>query len=285
MQKIQFIKMLGLGNDFVIIDRRIDNVEINKDIINKLSDRRTGAGCDQVLTIDKNTSFDHDARIQIFNPNGDSAEACGNGTRCVAKLLFEEKNTTSIKLQSQAGILNAKKIDDDTISVNLGKVSHKWKDIPLAKEANTLNLTLEAFDVQTLGNDEHGFYLLPHVVAVNVGNPHVVFFGKNINQCDLENFGPTIENHALFPEKTNVEIVEIINRKTIKMRVWERGAGVTLSCGSGACAAVYASILKDMTDNDVEVRLEKGSLQVKIRDNEAIMIGPAEESFRGYIEI
>ena len=285
MQKIQFIKMHGLGNDFVIIDRRIDNVEINKDIINKLSDRRTGAGCDQVLTIDKNTSFDHDARIQIFNPNGDSAEACGNGTRCVAKLLFEEKNTTSIKLQSQAGTLNAKKINNDTISVNLGKVSHKWKDIPLAKELDTLNLTLEALDVKTYGNDEHGFYFLTHVVAVNVGNPHVVFFGKNIDQCNLENFGPKIENHALFPEKINVEIVEIINRKIIKMRVWERGAGVTLSCGSGACAAVYASILKDMTDDEVEVKLEKGSLQVKIKDNEAIMIGPAEESFRGYIEI
>ena len=285
MQKIQFIKMHGLGNDFVIIDRRIDNVEINKDIINKLSDRRAGAGCDQVLTIDKSTSFDHDARIQIFNPNGDSAEACGNGTRCVAKLLFEEKNTTSIKLQSQAGTLNAKKIDNDTISVNLGKVSHKWKDIPLAKELDTLNLTLEALDVKTYGNDERGFYLLTHVVAVNVGNPHVVFFGKNIEQCDLENFGPKIENHALFPEKINVEIVEIINRKIIKMRVWERGAGVTLSCGSGACAAVYASILKDMTDDEVEVKLEKGSLQVKIKDNEAIMIGPAEESFRGYIEI
>ena len=272
MQKIEFIKMHGLGNDFVIIDRRKNNVKINKDIIHKLSDRRTGAGCDQIITIDKNISSDYDARIQIFNPNGDNAEACGNGTRCVAKLLFDEKNITNLKLQSLAGILNAQKINDDIISVNLGRISHHWKDIPLAREVDTLNMPIE------LENFTSG-------VAINVGNPHIVFFGKKINLFDLNRFGPKIENHELFPEKTNVEIVEVVNRKVIIMKVWERGAGITLACGSGACAAVYASILKGVTDNDVEVKLAKGSLQVKIKNNEAIMMGPAEESFRGYIEI
>lgn len=284
MQKIEFIKMHGLGNDFVIIDRRKKFIDINKDIINKLSDRKTGAGCDQVITIDNNISPDHDARIKIFNPNGDSAEACGNGTRCIAKLLFEEKKTTNIKLQSQAGILYAKKINDDIISVNLGKVSNSWKDIPLAREVDTLNLPL-ASEIHTNDSNELNFYFLPFVVAVSVGNPHVVFFGKNINQFNLEKFGPMIENHELFPEKTNVEIVEVIDRNKIKMRVWERGAGITLACGSGACAAVYASMLKDLTENNVEVKLEKGSLQVKIKNNEATIIGPATESFRGYIKI
>ena len=272
MQKIEFIKMHGLGNDFVIIDRRTNNIDINKNIILKLSDRKTGAGCDQVITIDKNTSLDHDARIQIFNPNGDSAEACGNGTRCVAKLLFEEKKTNNLKLRSLAGILSAQKINNDIISINLGRLSHHWEDIPLTREVDTLNVPIQ------LENFTSG-------VAVNVGNPHIVFFGKNINLFDLNSFGPKIENHELFPDKTNVEIVEIVNRKVLKMRVWERGAGITLACGSGACAAVYASTLKDMTDNDVEVKLVKGSLRVKIQNNEAIMMGPAEESFRGYIEI
>ena len=272
MQKIEFIKMHGLGNDFVIIDRRKNNIEINKDIIHKLSDRRTGAGCDQVITIDKNISSDYDARIKIFNPNGDNAEACGNGTRCVAKLLFEEKNVTNLKLQSIAGTLNAQKINNDIISVNLGRLSHHWEDVPLTREVDTLNMPIQ------LENFTSG-------IAVNVGNPHIVFFGKNINLFDLNSFGPKIENHELFPEKTNFEIVEVVNHGVIKMRVWERGVGITLACGSGACAAVYAGLLKGITGNDVEVKLAKGSLQVKIQNNEAIMMGPAEESFRGYIEI
>ncbi len=272
MQKIQFIKMHGLGNDFVIIDRRNIHVEINKDIIFKLSDRRMGAGCDQVITIDNNISSDHDARIQIFNPNGDRAEACGNGTRCVAKLLFEEKNISNVRLQSLAGILKAQKITNDIISVNLGKLSHNWKDIPLARKVDTLNMPIK------LDNFMPG-------VAVNIGNPHIIFFGKDINSFDLNSFGPQIENNDLFPEKTNVEIVEVVNSKVLKMRVWERGAGITFACGSGACASVYASMLKGMTDSDVKVKLAKGSLQVKIQNNEAIMMGPAEETFRGYIEI
>ena len=272
MQKIPFIKMHGLGNDFVIIDRRNNNVKINNDIIQKLSDRRTGAGCDQVITIDKNTSSDYDASIQIYNPNGDSAEACGNGTRCVAKLLFKEKNKTKLKLKSIVGILNAEKITNDTISVNLGRISSNWKDIPIARKVDTLNVPIQ------IKNFISG-------VAVNIGNPHIVFFDKNISLLDLNSVGPQIENHELFPEKINVEIVEIINRKNIKMRVWERGAGITLACGSGACAAVYASMLKNLTDNNVIVKLAKGSLQIKIKNNEAIMIGPAEESFRGFIEI
>ena len=273
MQNIEFIKMHGLGNDFVIIDRRHSYIEISKDMINRLSDRKEGAGCDQLITIDKSESKNYAASIQIFNPNGDQAEACGNGTRCISKLLFDEKNDLKyLKLKSDAGILSAYKIDQNTISVNLGKISNNWKDIPLLKKIDTLNIPISLENL-SLG------------VAVNVGNPHIVFFGKNIKNFDLAKYGPQIENNKIFPNKTNVEVVEVINRKIIKMRVWERGAGITLACGSGACASVYASMLKDMTDNDVKVKLAKGSLQVKIQNNEAIMMGPAEETFRGYIEI
>ena len=272
MQKIEFIKMHGLGNDFVIIDKRSNNYEINDNLIQKLADRKTGAGCDQVITINQCLNNNSDATIEIFTPSGDRAEACGNGTRCVAKLLFKENsNIDSLNISSDAGILIAEK-KDNNISVNMGKVSINWKDIPLSEEMDTLNIPLHI----------EGF---SKGVAVNIGNPHVVFFGKNIDQLNLLQIGPTIENHKFFPNKTNVEFVEVIDLKKIKMKVWERGAGITLACGSGACAAVYAGWKKKLIDNQAEVLLEKGLLNINILNEEAIMTGPAEVSYHGYVEI
>ena len=272
MQKIDFIKMHGLGNDFVIIDNRIENIDISKNLIHQLSDRKSGAGCDQLITINSSNESNIDASIEIFNPSGDRAEACGNGTRCVAKLLFDESQKKKLNILSDAGILHAIKKDDSNISVNLGKLSTDWKKIPLSKNIDTLNLPL------TIDGFSNG-------VAVNIGNPHVVFFGKNIDQVDLASIGPTIEKHNLFPNKTNVEIIEIINDQKINMRVWERGAGLSLACGSGACASVYAGQLKKLLGNDVEVQLERGSLFITIDKGEAIMTGSAEISFRGNIEV
>jgi len=270
MKNIEFIKMHGLGNDFVIIDQRINKIPISKEIINKLSDRKSGAGCDQLITINDNSSKDHDVYIQIYNPGGDKAEACGNGTRCVAKLLFDETNNKELKIKSDAGILIAKKVDNTNISVNLGKISNHWQDIPLTEEIDTLNMPISI----------EGF---SSGVAVNIGNPHIVFFGSNINNVDLSSIGPKIENNKFFPNKTNVEIIEILNENKIKMRVWERGVGITLACGSGACAAVYAGNLKKLLKDKVEVELERGSLFINIKNNKAIMTGPAEISFRGKI--
>ena len=264
--------MHGLGNDFVIIDRRNHGIEIDTNIIKKLSDRRTGAGCDQLITIEKALSADHDVFINFFNPTGDKVEACGNGTRCVARFLFEEFNSDNLNLKSMAGILKANKISETLVSVNLGKFSHQWNEIPLSKEMDTLNIPIK---IENLSNG----------VAVNIGNPHIVFFINNINICKLDKLGPKLENHEFFPNKTNVEIIEIINHKTIKMKVWERGAGITPACGSGACAAVYASMLKKYTGDNVEVQVERGTMQIKIINNEAILIGPTEESYRGYIEV
>ena len=210
MGKIDFIKMHGLGNDFVIIDKRLNNITITKELINKLSDRKSGAGCDQLITINRSNKVDIHANIEIFNPNGDKAEACGNGTRCVAKLLFDETDKKEIKILSDAGILYAKKINSKNISVNLGKLSTNWEEIPLSKKIDSLDIPL---NIKGLSNG----------VAINIGNPHIVFFGKNIDEVDLLTIGPIIENHEFFPNKINVEIVEIINRNKIKMRVWERG--------------------------------------------------------------
>ena len=272
MQKINFIKMHGLGNDFVIIDKRHEKIKVSKNLINKLSDRKSGAGCDQLITINSSETPNIEANIEIFNPSGDRAEACGNGTRCVAKLLFDETQKKEVNILSDAGILNATKKDNCNISVNLGKLSTDWQKIPLSKNIDTLNIPIKI----------DGF---SNGVAVNIGNPHIIFFGNNLVKVDLANIGPTIENNELFPDKINVEIIEIINNKKIKMRVWERGAGITLACGSGACASVYAGQLKNLLDNNVEVQLERGSLFINIVKDEAIMTGPAEISFHGSIEI
>lgn len=272
MQKINFIKMHGLGNDFVIIDKRLNNIQISKDIIKKLADRKSGAGCDQLITILPSNKNGIYAKIKIYNPDGDRAEACGNGTRCVAKILFDETNKTQMYILSDAGILHAKKIDNVNISVNLGKLSTSWEKIPLSKKINSLSIPI---NIDGFSNG----------VAVNIGNPHCVFIGENIAAVDLKKIGPKIENDKLFPNKTNVEIIEIINKRKIKMRVWERGAGLTLACGSGACASVYAGQIKKLLSNNVEVQLERGSLYINIENNEATMTGPAEISFQGTIEI
>ena len=272
MQKIEFTKMHGLGNDFVIIDKRTEKIEINDNLIQKLSDRRTGAGCDQLITINNPENSNVDVCIDIFNPAGDKAEACGNGTRCVAKILFDENNKKeSLKIQSEAGTLIAKKVKS-SISVNMGKMTTNWRKIPLSEEIDPLNIPInvEGFD--------KGF-------AVNIGNPHIVFYGKSIKNIDLNKIGPQIEKHHFFPNKTNVEFIEVVNSNKIKMKVWERGAGITLACGSGACAAVYAGWKKKLIENNAEVQLEKGSLHISIVDNEAIMTGPAEISYNGYINI
>ena len=272
MQKIEFTKMHGLGNDFVIIDRRSNKIEINDNLIQKLSDRRTGAGCDQLITINNSASGNADVSIDIFNPAGDKAEACGNGTRCVAKILFDENNEKeTLKILSDAGTLIAKKAGDE-ISVNMGKMTTDWEKIPLSKEMDPLNIPIEI----------EGF---DKGVAVNIGNPHVVFFGKSIENINLSQLGPKIEKHYFFPNKTNVEFIEILNSNTIKMKVWERGAGVTLACGSGACAAVYAGLKKKLLESSAEVQLEKGSLHINIIDEQAIMTGPAEISYSGNIQI
>ena len=271
MQKTEFIKMHGLGNDFVIIDKRKNEIPITDNFIMKLSDRKSGAGCDQLITINK-PQGNEDCIIEIFNPSGDRAEACGNGTRCVAKLLFMENNNKPLNILSDAGILKATRKDDENISINMGKISNEWNKVPLRNKMDTLNVPI---DVKNFSKG----------VAVNIGNPHIVFFGNNIDNIDISSLGPKIENHEFFPEKTNVEFIQVINSNKIKMKVWERGAGITLACGSGACAAVFAGMKKGLTTNSVEVILERGSLYIYIKDDEAIMTGPAKISYIGSIEI
>jgi len=273
--------MHGLGNDFVIIDRRRQDIEINNEVVNKISNRKTGAGCDQIITIDKASSNSVDAKVIIFNSNGDQAEACGNGTRCVAKILFENLKKEKLILETVAGKLIAEKGLNGNISVNMGQAKESWKDIGISKEVartDFRNRKVNTRDIPIyVKNFSNGF-------AISIGNPHLVFFGKEIDKLDLLEIGPIIENNNLFLNKINVEFVEIINKEKIKMRVWERSVGETLACGSGACAAVYAGYIKKNISDSCEVGLKNGSLFIKIiNNNEVIMTGPAEISYYGEI--
>ena len=271
---IKAFKMDGLGNDFVIIDNRKKITSLNKEQIIKICDRKF-IGCDQLILINKHKTSD--ASLEFFNSDGSPSGACGNGTRCVADLLSKENNKKEITLWTSQGVLKSKILINNIVETEIGIPKTNWIEIPLNENLNTNNLNIKILDKN---NKEH-----VGGTAVNVGNPHVVFFVNNIEDYDLEKIGPEIENHKFFPNKTNVEFIEVVNSNTIKMKVWERGAGVTLACGSGACAAVYVGWKKKLIEKNSQVQLEKGSLNINIDAYQAIMTGPAEISYNGYIEI
>ena len=224
--------------------------------------------------------------MRVFNPDGSEAEMSGNGIRLFSKFVLDNKivefNSKELEIETLGGIRTVfpKMQKGKMISgkVAMGIPKFKCSEIPVLKDEFSDDKIV--FDyILDIEDDSL------EISCVNIGNPHLVFFSKNLNLINLNIYGPQIENHELFPQKTNVEIVEIINNKTIRMKVWERGAGITLACGSGACAAVYASTLKKYTEENVEVRFPEGSLQIKIKDNQAIMTGPAEINYKDHLEI
>lgn len=273
--KIKFIKMHGLGNDFAIFDGRAGKVELSSETIQKIGDRRTGIGFDQMVIIDPPRSAGTDAYLRIYNNDGGEVGACGNATRCIARLLIEEKNLDKAVLETKAALLEAT-MKNGKVTVDMGNVYLEWQKIPLKQEQNTLSVEVEEG-------------VLKHPVAVNVGNPHAVFFlqNKEVEDVPLEKLGPKVENHHLFPEKTNVEIAHVVNRGRIRMRVWERGVGITRACGTGACAVAVAGVRKDYTSRKVTVELDGGELDIEWResDNHVLMTGPVSEVYRGEIEI
>jgi len=231
---IKAFKMDGLGNDFVIIDQRDKSINLNKDQIIKICDRNY-IGCDQLILIKKNSQTD--AGLEFYNSDGSVSGACGNGTRCVADLLAKEKKKEEIILWTSGGILKSRILRDNLVETEIGISKTNWNEIPLSKNLDTKNLNIKILDKN---NKEH-----IGGTAVNVGNPHLIFFVDIIENYNLEKIGPEIENHKFFPEKCNVTLAKVVNKNLIKVRVWERGAGLTKACGTAACAtAVAANINK-----------------------------------------
>ena len=260
-------KMDGLGNDFVIIDQRIHNIELTKDQIVKICDRNF-IGCDQFIIIKKNRELD--ASLEFYNSDGSVSGACGNGTRCVAYLLSKENNKKEITVWTASAILKSNVLKDYLVETQIGPPKIKWDEIPINEKKNTKNLGIKIIDKN---NKEH-----IGGTAINVGNPHVIFFVENIANFDLKKIGPTIENHKFFPEKCNVTLAKIISDNLIKVKVWERGSGLTKACGTAACATAVAGSINGFTKARTDIEFELGKLSIFIDDKNNIhMKGPVSE--------
>ena len=272
---IKAFKMDGLGNDFVIIDNREKVTNLTKDQIIKICDRDF-IGCDQLIFINKDQNYD--ASIEFFNSDGGVSGACGNGTRCVAELLGKEKNKNTITLTTLSGHLKSHILGEKLVSTEIGLGRTKWNEIPLSGELDTTNLNIKIVD--TNNNEFFGG------TAVNVGNPHIIFFVEDNEQFAIEKIGPEIENHKLFPEKCNVTVATIVNKELIKVKVWERGAGLTKACGTAACATAYAANQARLVSNKVDIEFSTGRLTISIDENKSIhMKGPVSDIKKINIEI
>lgn len=260
--RVSFIKMHGLGNDFVVLDGRDTPLPaMNSVLARAIADRRTGIGCDQVVLIEPSQVAD--IRMRIFNPDGSEVEACGNASRAVALL-----NGRDTSIETGGGIIHAR-VSGNAIAVNMGIPRFGWEDIPLAYAMDTLSMPV-------------GWDGLENPVAVNVGNPHVIFFVADCDRVELERLGPLIENDPLFPQRVNVNVATITADDAIRLRVWERGAGLTRACGTGACATAVAAMRRGLTGRRVSVSLPGGDLAIDwAADGQITMAGPATESFRG----
>lgn len=271
METIPFIKMHGIGNDFVIIDARKDPISLKKEEVIRISDRHFGVGCDQLIVM--KPSSNADCFMQIFNPDGSESGSCGNATRCVASLLMGEPSKTEVTIETLAGVLRATWAKDGEVAVDMGVAHLGWQDIPLSKELNTLHLGI-------------GQEILQDPVGVSMGNPHAVFFVPDVDAVDLARLGPQLEHDPLFPERANIGVVQVISPDSIRLRVWERGAGETLACGSGACAALVAANRRELTANKAEVHLAGGRLIITWQeDGHVVMQGPVAKSFTGILAL
>jgi len=269
-----FLKMNGLGNDFVILDLRDSDLRPTAENARAICDREAGIGCDQLITIEQARSKTAAAFMGVYNPDGSVSEACGNAARCVGRLLMDETNENNAAIDTLGGAIRASNAGDN-VSVDMGRPRFDWRDIPLSEpfeDTRFLDIKLGPIDAPVLWGPS----------AVNMGNPHCVFFVDNVDAHDLTRFGPMIENHPLFPERANVSIAEVKSKNEIRLRVWERGAGLTQACGSAACAALAAAVRRRLTDRAADVRLDGGALHIDWRpDDHIIRTGPIETECEG----
>ncbi len=266
---LPFLKMHGLGNDFVVIDARQNGFNPTKQFLLAVADRRCGVGFDQFCLLLKPRSAKADVFLALYNSDGSSAGACGNATRCIARLMFDELGRENCVIETVAGLLYAYKESPGLIGVDFGEPKLDWSEIPLAREADTM-----------LAPVSSGGFFAP--CCVNMGNPHAVFFVPDVEAVALADAGPKLENHPMFPDRCNIEFAQVLAPDRIRMRVWERGAGITRACGTGACATLVAAVRRNLAARRATIVLDGGDLIIEWRkDNHVLIIGPASLSFSG----
>jgi diaminopimelate epimerase len=261
---VPFLKMHGLGNDFVIIDARETESPITSQVAKAIGERHFGVGYDQLVVM--TNSQKADVELIFWNSDGSLSDACGNASRCVARLIMDENNSEEITLKTGSGVLLARKGSNGFISVNMGHPQLDWDLIPLKEKVDLLELPIEG-----------------RPAAVGMGNPHCVFVVDDVNLVELVSWGSKIETHELFPKKTNVEFIQIIDQKNIRQRTFERGAGETLACGSGACAVAVVAHLKGLTERNVNIYLDGGQLSIDWLEDGIWMTGPTSFVFKGIL--
>ncbi len=267
-----FLKMHGLGNDFVVLDGRARKPVLSATVARRIADRHTGVGCDQLVVIEPPRTQGADAFMRILNSDGGEVEACGNAVRCVGAILMDERGTSRTTVETLAGPV-AVSASARGITADMGPARLDWQDIPLARAMDTLSLPIA-----------EGTFKEP--VGVGMGNPHAVFFVGDVAQVPLADIGPKLEHHALFPKRTNVEFAQVLAPGRIRMRVWERGAGITQACGTGACATLVAAVRRGLAPRKSQIVLDGGTLEIEWRDdNHVLMTGPTSLAFSGDIDL
>ena len=270
MALINAYRMDGLGNNFVIIDRRKNALEISKDKIVSIANKKI-VPFDQLITLEKEEK--NTFPIKIYNPDGIEATACGNGARCVAYLIFQENKQKNISIKTKERILSAEVVDKQNVKINMGKPKFGWEEVPLSESMNTKQVNIDLLE------KEHG-----NGFCLNVGNPHIIFFVKDCSKIDIKKLGPKIENYKFFPERINVTFAQVLDKKNIKVNVWERGAGQTKACGTAACAVTVAASIKGLTDKSLQIHFKEGNLQIDYK-KEVFMAGPVSEVKKIDLEI
>jgi len=275
MNNLEAYKMDGLGNDFIIFDNRKKSISLTKSQIIKISSRNN-IGCDQVIFIDKDKSSN--ALLKFYNSDGGEISACGNGSRCVAYFLMKENNSKKISLNTKVGILQAELNNKNLVCINMGQPNFEWDKIPLIKEMDNKNLQIKINSID--GKEITGGF------SLSIGNPHIIFFVEDFNQFNLKEIGPKIENHSYFPEKCNVTLANIKNRKHVKVKVWERGAGLTKACGTAACAAAVSGSVLKLNERSVDIEFSEGILNIDWKkDNNIYMTGKVSEEKKILVDI
>ncbi|UFN49946.1 diaminopimelate epimerase [Roseomonas sp. OT10] len=275
---IPFRKMHGLGNDFVILDARAADLPLTPERIAAIGDRRRGVGFDQLIVLEPGAAG-HDAFMRIANPDGSASGACGNATRCVAHLLMAESGGDQAVIRTIAGDLRAVAREGGLIEVDMGAPRLDWRDVPLARAMDTLHLPLARPGFEHAG--------VADPAACSMGNPHATFFVPDLAAIDAGALGPGLEHDPLFPERANIGFAEVLGPDRILLTVWERGAGLTLACGSGACAALVNAHRRGLTGREATVILPGGELRIAWResDGHVLMTGPVATAFQGTLEL